>query len=94
MTTGIFADLRLDLNSFTNSEARVVAETVTPEFLAAQQRRILDEIASMRDDIKVLTAIVLRHEETLIRMLEQITAMVAQNALVVDPGLFIPLSPL
>jgi len=61
-----------------------VAETVTPEFLAAQQRRILDEIASMRDDIKVLTAIVLRHEETLIRMLEQITAMVAQNARVVD----------
>jgi hypothetical protein len=29
----------------------------------------------MRDDIKVLTAIVLRHAETLIRMLEQITAM-------------------
>ena len=37
-----------------------MAETVTLEFLAAQQRRILDEIASMRDDIKVLTAIVLR----------------------------------
>jgi hypothetical protein len=42
-----------------------MAETVTLEFLAAQQRRILDEIASMRDDIKLLTAIVLRHEETL-----------------------------
>jgi hypothetical protein len=52
-----------------------MAETVTLEFLAAQQRRILDEIASMRDDIKVLTAIVLRHEETLIRVLEQMTAM-------------------
>jgi hypothetical protein len=48
-----------------------MAETVTLEFLAAQQRRI----ASMRDDIKVLTAIVLRHEETLIRVLEQMTAM-------------------
>ena len=59
-------------------------ETITLEFLAAQQRRILDEIASMRDDIKVLTAIVLRHEETLIRVLEQVTAMVAQNARVVD----------
>jgi hypothetical protein len=59
-------------------------ETVTLEFLAGQQRRILDEIASMRDDIKVLTAIVLRHEETLIRMLEQMTAMVAQNARIVD----------
>jgi hypothetical protein len=55
-------------------------ETVTLEFLAGQQRRILDEIASMRDDIRVLTAIVLRHEETLIRMLEQMTTMVAQNA--------------
>ncbi len=61
-----------------------MSETVTLEFLAAQQRRMLDEIASMRDDIKVLTAIVLRHEETLIRMLEQMTAMVAQNARVVD----------
>ena len=59
-------------------------ETVTLEFLAAQQRRMLDEMASMRDDIKVLTAIVLRHEETLIRILEQLTAMVAQNARVVD----------
>jgi hypothetical protein len=61
-----------------------MAETVTLEFLAAQQRRMLDELALMRDDIKVLTAIVLRHEETVIRILEQITAMVAQNARVVD----------
>jgi len=59
-------------------------ETVTLEFLAAQQHRILDEVASMRDDIKVLTAIVLRHEETLIRILEQISAMVGQNARIVD----------
>jgi len=56
-----------------------MAETITLEFLAAQQRRILDEMVSMRgemgsirDDIKVLTTIVLRHEETLIRILEQI----------------------
>jgi hypothetical protein len=61
-----------------------MGETITLEFLAAQQRRMLDEMASMRDDIKVLTAIVLRHEETLIRILEQITAMVAQNARIVD----------
>jgi hypothetical protein len=59
-------------------------EAVTLEFLATQQRRMLDEMASMRDDIKVLTAIVLRHEETLIRILEQLTAMVAQNARIVD----------
>jgi hypothetical protein len=61
-----------------------MAETITLEFLAGQQRRMLDEIASMRDDIRVPTAIVLRHEETLIRMLEQLTAMVGQNARVVD----------
>jgi hypothetical protein len=59
-------------------------ETVTLEFLAAQQHRILDELALMRDDIKVLTAIVVRHEERLIRVLEQITAMVGQNARIVD----------
>jgi hypothetical protein len=66
-------------------------ETITLEFLATQQRRILDEMVSMRgemgsirDDLRVPTAIVLRHEETLIRVLEQITAMVAQNARVVD----------
>ena len=61
-----------------------MAETITLEFLAGQQRRILDELASMRDDIKVLTTIVLRHEETLIRVLEQMTAMVGQNARIVD----------
>ena len=61
-----------------------MSETITLEFLAALQRRMLDEMASMRDDIRVLTAIVLRHEETLIRVLEQITAMVAQNARIVD----------
>jgi hypothetical protein len=61
-----------------------VAEVITLEFLAGQQRRMLDEMASMRDDIRVLTAIVLRHEEILIRMLGQLTAMVAQNARIVD----------
>ncbi len=66
-------------------------ETITLGFLTAQQRRILDEIVStrgdmgsIRDDLRVLTAIVLRHEETLIRILEQITAMVGQNARMVD----------
>jgi len=39
------------------------AEAATLEFLAAQQRRMLDEIAPMRDDIKVVTAIALRHKE-------------------------------
>lgn len=47
-------------------------------------RRLTTEVASLRDDMKVLTAIVLRHEETLIRVLEQITMMVAQNARIAD----------
>lgn len=66
-------------------------EVVTLEFLAAQQRRMLDEMASMRDDIKVLTAIALRHETTLLRldetmngMLQQMRAMVAQHSRIVD----------
>ncbi|HEV2099467.1 MAG TPA: hypothetical protein VGR45_11165 [Stellaceae bacterium] len=68
-----------------------MAEVVTLDFLAAQQRWMLDEIASMRDDIRVPTAIVLRHETMLLRLdetlngvLEQMRAMVAQNARVVD----------
>jgi hypothetical protein len=68
-----------------------MAEVVTLEFLAGQQRRMLDEMASMRDDVRVLTAIVPSHEtmllhldETLNGVLEQMRAMVAQNARVVD----------
>jgi hypothetical protein len=56
-----------------------MAETVTLEFLAAQIERVLAEQAAMRDDIRVLTAIVLRHENTLKDMLEQMRAMVAQH---------------
>ena len=47
-------------------------------------QRLTTEVASLRNDLRVLTAIVLRHEETLIRMLEQMQAMVAQNARIVD----------
>jgi hypothetical protein len=53
--------------------------------------RLTSEVASLRDEMKVLTAIVLRHEtmmqrldETLNGVLAQITAMVAQNSRVVD----------
>jgi hypothetical protein len=62
-----------------------MSERVTLELLAAQQRRMLDDSGSLRDDIGVLTAIALRHEETLSRALEQVAAMVAQNARIVDP---------
>jgi hypothetical protein len=53
-------------------------------YIGRALHRLTSEVASLRDDMKVLTAIVLRHEETLIRILEQLTAMVAQNAPIVD----------
>jgi hypothetical protein len=63
-----------------------MAETVTLEFLGAQMERMFseqakmrEEISGLRDDIRVLTAIVLRHENTLVDMLQQIRAMVAQH---------------
>lgn len=63
-----------------------MAETVTLEFLGAQMERMLADQAAMRDDIRVLTAIVLRHESTLARLdetmqaiLQQMRAMVAQH---------------
>ncbi|HVC50559.1 MAG TPA: hypothetical protein VND87_00910 [Stellaceae bacterium] len=64
-----------------------MAETVTLEFLGAQMERLLADQAAMRDDIRVLTAIALRHENTLKNMSEQMQdmlgqmrAMVAQHA--------------
>jgi hypothetical protein len=61
-------------------------ETVTLEFLGAQFERVFADLrsiradqAEMRDDIRVLTAIVLRHENTLKDILGQIRAMVAQH---------------
>jgi len=56
-----------------------MAETVTLEFLARQLDRVIGEQAAMRDDIRVLTAIVLRHENTLVDMLQQMRTMVAQH---------------
>jgi hypothetical protein len=61
-------------------------EPVTLEFLGAQFERLFAELrtmradqAQMRDDISVLTAIALRHENTLNDMLTQIRAMVSQH---------------
>ena len=63
-----------------------MAETITLEFLGAQMERLLADQAAMRDDIRVLTAIALRHENTLKNMAEemrdiltQIRAMVSQH---------------
>jgi hypothetical protein len=60
---------------------------VTLEFLGAQFERVFAELrsiradqAEMRDDIRVLTTIVLRHKNTLVDMLQQIRAMVSQQS--------------
>src|SRR5271166_2986371 len=39
-------------------------EPITLEFLACQQQRLLDEMGSMRDDMQVLTAMVMRLDGT------------------------------
>jgi hypothetical protein len=64
-----------------------MAETVTLEFIARQLDRVIADQAEMRDDIRVLTAIVLRHENMLASMkteihdiLGQVRAMVSQHA--------------
>jgi hypothetical protein len=64
-----------------------MADNVTLEFLGAQFERVFAELralradqAEMRDDIRVLTAIVLRHENTLVDMLQQVRAMVSQHS--------------
>ena len=55
-------------------------KTTDSAYISRSLDRLTTEVAGLRDDMKVLTAIVLRYEETLIRVLEQITAMVSQNA--------------
>jgi septation ring formation regulator EzrA len=61
-------------------------ESVTLEFLARQLRRVIDDIASVKDDMGVLTAIVVRHDQEFSRlnaklddMFNQMRAMVRQH---------------
>lgn len=63
-----------------------MAENVSLEFIGAQLERIFAELgtiradqAAMRDGIRVLTTIVLRHDSTLVDMLQQMRSMVAQH---------------
>lgn len=63
-----------------------MAENVTLEFIAKQLDWVISDQSEMRDDMRVLTAIVLRHENTLNAMrenlrdmLRQITGMFAQH---------------
>ena len=52
-------------------------ERVTPEFLGKQLERVIAEQNSIHDDLRVLTAIVLRLEGTLNGVLDQLPAMVS-----------------
>lgn len=56
-----------------------MAENVTLEFLGAQMERMLARQDALQEDMRVLTAIVLRHENTLVDTLQQIRAMVSQH---------------
>jgi hypothetical protein len=53
-------------------------EPVTLEFLARQQDRLLAELASLRDDVNVLTAIVQRLDNSHTRLLAEIRATHSQ----------------
>ena len=52
-------------------------ERVTLEFLGKQLERVISEQNSIRDDLRVLTTIVLRLEGTLNGVLDQLHAMVS-----------------
>ena len=54
-------------------------ERVTLDFIGKQLDRVIAEQSSMRDDLRVLTAIVLRLEGTLNGVLDQLHAMVSQH---------------
>jgi len=54
-------------------------ERVTLELLGKQLERVIAEQNSTRDDLRVLTAIVLRLEGTLNGVLGQLHAMVSQH---------------
>lgn len=54
-------------------------EPMTLELLARQQQRVLDEIGSMRDDMQVLTAMVMRLDGTVGLVLTELRAMHSQH---------------
>ncbi len=54
-------------------------EPTTLEFLARQQQRMLEEMGSMRDDMQVLTAMVMRLGGTVGLVLTELRAMHSQH---------------
>ena len=55
-------------------------EPITLEFLARQQQRVLDEMGSMRDDMQVLTSMVMRLDGTVGLVLTELLAMHGSRA--------------
>ena len=54
-------------------------EPISLEFLARQQDRILDQLNSFRDDMQVLTAMVMRLDGTVGLVLKEMRAMHGQH---------------
>jgi len=54
-------------------------EPITLEFLARQQQRVLDEIGVVRDDMQVLTAMVMRLDGTVGLVLTELRAIHSQH---------------
>jgi hypothetical protein len=54
-------------------------EPVTREFLARQQHRMLEEMVSFRDDMQVLTAIIMGVDSTVGHLLTEVRAMHTQH---------------
>jgi hypothetical protein len=54
-------------------------EPVTREFLARQQQRMLEEMVSFRDDMQVLTAIVMRTDAAVGHLLSEVRAIHGQH---------------
>lgn len=51
---------------------------ITLEFLARQQRQLIDDVAGLRDDMQVLTAIVLRQDGTMAALIGETRATHSQ----------------
>lgn len=51
-----------------------------PGLIARQQRQIITDLATMREDLSVLTAIVLRQDATLTALLTEVRSMHSQHS--------------
>jgi hypothetical protein len=58
--------------------------TVDLAYIGRALQRLTSDMATLRDEMRVQTAILLRHDATLNTVVEQIRAMVAQNQRTID----------